>query len=92
MKYSNLYTEYEDNKKYTTVLENSLKKLKALKNEEKDISKDEHSQTAQESQSAIKEVNDEHNLSIEYIYITCFIEVSFWPPLCNNVCTHTVCM
>lgn len=68
MKYSNLYAEYEDNKKYTAVLEHSLKKLEALKNEEKDISKDEHSQTAQESQSAIKEVNDEHNLSIVYMF------------------------
>ena len=68
MKYSNLYAEYESNKKYTADLENSLKKLEALKNEEKDISKDEHSQAAQESQSAIKEVNDEHNLSIEYMF------------------------
>ena len=63
MKYNNLYAKYEDNKKYTAVLENSLKKLEALKNKEKDISKDEHSQTAQESQSTIKEVNNEHNIT-----------------------------
>ena len=63
MKYNNLYAKYEDNKKYTAVLENSLKKLEALQNKEKDISKDEHSQTAKESQSAIKEVNNEHNIT-----------------------------
>ena len=58
MKYNNLLSEYEDNKKYTAALEDSVKMLEALKNEEKDDAEDEHSQTAQESQSTIKEVID----------------------------------
>ena len=56
MKYDNLLSEYEGNKKYTAALENSVKTLEALKNEEKDNTEDERSQTAQESQSTNKQV------------------------------------
>ena len=57
-KYDHLLYKYEEVKRYTAILESTLKK------EEKDIPNDEQSQTTQENQSTILEVTDKEKLDV----------------------------
>ena len=65
-KYNHLLNKYEEVKRYTAILESTLKK------DEKDIPNDELSQTTQENQSTITEVTDKEKLDVRN-YVTILI-------------------
>ena len=63
-KYDHLLNKYEENERYTAILESTLKK------EEKDSANDDQRQTTQENQSTIRQVINKEKLDVRnYIAI-----------------------